>query len=663
MRVVLHQALYGYDQGHKQLAASTNIDREAGRVLRAVTDLKVGSPDRTYLTVVPLPSLAKHAFVRTWSAGSGFRPGSVWSHVLLMSSADLEAASDLNALLSAFVRPDVEHPGAVADVRERYREPMTVDLSSVGGRTSSVVHRVARGVIEAAYGPLQRSDVVVDRASEHESLLLDLLTQEWPALRRSTAVRTRHRKTESSAAAFAVEIVERSSTKPMTSAQHDWEWAELLAWDLEIPNGDARRWLHRFGPDAGIDRRSVPPLVAVCVHARAGNVESVLDSLVLNFPEPTMMPTLKHELFGAADPHVDGVGWPVMEEERIALAMRIADHLDTGQLDLPERFSAVLQRDESAAIELVGGSDWSDLSDALRQGLLGVLVLGLTPSGVARAVIEQEGLADELLLARPDAWAERVLWSSPSGARRLQNVLATVDADQLSATFLDLVLNGPTDAAMLVAQSNPTLWWALLAPKAAEALIQNSSAVKRAGKILALIPTEGLGDPPFGLESRAQRQLIVNVAPPDRELWRRIDPAELLDILLDQSADPKGSRLASQVLAIASAEQSKNLGLRERAWLATFSEVHRGLEGNGAPAGSERTLDRALPGGSNWDWCGRLREGLARIAVDANWTPERIHEQARGAGDYTTDVAERVKRRVDKNNGGLLEGLVRLFWP
>jgi hypothetical protein len=81
----------------------------------------------------------------------------------------------------------------------------------------------------------------------------------------------------------------------------------------------------------------------------------------------------------------------------------------------------------------------------------------------------------------------------------------------------------------------------------------------------------------------------------------------------------------------------------------------------GPPKGTERTLDRTLPGGPRWDWCGRLREGLARVAVDGRWDLGLIHTVASGAADFSDDVARRVEGRTRDKSGTFLEELWSLF--
>jgi hypothetical protein len=78
------------------------------------------------------------------------------------------------------------------------------------------------------------------------------------------------------------------------------------------------------------------------------------------------------------------------------------------------------------------------------------------------------------------------------------------------------------------------------------------------------------------------------------------------------------------------------------------------------PTGAVRTLDKALPPGPKWDWCGRLREGLARVAIDGDWDPERIQVVASGAGDFSYDVARRIKKLTDHSES-FLQALKSLF--
>src|SRR5215213_2341851 len=104
----LDQALHGYENGHRLLAASAELVSADRRVLARQTD----SPDAgrvagwdALLTGHPLPSGA-FALSMTWPAPEMPRPGCVWTHTLLIDFADIAVIASLSDLDNLFRGPN-----------------------------------------------------------------------------------------------------------------------------------------------------------------------------------------------------------------------------------------------------------------------------------------------------------------------------------------------------------------------------------------------------------------------------------------------------------------------------------------------------------------------------------------------------------------------------
>src|SRR5262249_10651964 len=85
--VRVDQALHGYEDGHRLLAGSRPLPRDAERTMLVLSDLSgSGSIDgfESYLTGYALPSAGAYALARTWVALEMPRPGCVWTHTLLL---------------------------------------------------------------------------------------------------------------------------------------------------------------------------------------------------------------------------------------------------------------------------------------------------------------------------------------------------------------------------------------------------------------------------------------------------------------------------------------------------------------------------------------------------------------------------------------------------
>ena len=102
------QALHGYRNGHELLATSHRLSRDGSRILLELSDLS-GPAARThgfesYITGYPVPGEHLYAIARTWLATEGGRPGSVWTHTLLLTPEQL-ATIDLVNVTKWFRRP------------------------------------------------------------------------------------------------------------------------------------------------------------------------------------------------------------------------------------------------------------------------------------------------------------------------------------------------------------------------------------------------------------------------------------------------------------------------------------------------------------------------------------------------------------------------------
>ncbi len=107
--IFLDQALFGYSEGHRQLASSIRLPSLDIYQLAAASDFAGGLEDDQfdgYLTGLALAESRTYALIKTWPAPEMPRPGCVWSHVLFLSRKQLSSIVSLVELESLFRRPD-----------------------------------------------------------------------------------------------------------------------------------------------------------------------------------------------------------------------------------------------------------------------------------------------------------------------------------------------------------------------------------------------------------------------------------------------------------------------------------------------------------------------------------------------------------------------------
>jgi|SynMetStandDraft_2_1070026.scaffolds.fasta_scaffold00035_90 hypothetical protein len=244
----IEQIVHGYDRGHRELAASVALDEESRATMLVMSDLivdQVLDGDRSYLACYPLRNAAMHVLARTWPAGPNYRPGSVWTHSLLLNYQALAQFTDLVSLASYLRRPDrdlrrVQRPIRVRDeprpLEEGFDEA-TAKVAIAGLYRSPASEQIVR---------------IPDRgAAANEALALALWRQGWPGLRRDFAFVT--------GAAERLRELDARCILRFTPEEIDPpdldEGQEILARDLpERSQTSLRRFLSRYAVESSDPR-------------------------------------------------------------------------------------------------------------------------------------------------------------------------------------------------------------------------------------------------------------------------------------------------------------------------------------------------------------------------------------------------------------------------
>ena len=109
--LVLEQALFGYEDGHRLLQSSFRLTGYEKDLLLQLSDLAPGISrlrEEGYWTGMPLHESSKYALLRTWPAPEKSRPGCVWTHVIIVPFEYLDTEVDWTRLTTRFVRPSSE---------------------------------------------------------------------------------------------------------------------------------------------------------------------------------------------------------------------------------------------------------------------------------------------------------------------------------------------------------------------------------------------------------------------------------------------------------------------------------------------------------------------------------------------------------------------------
>lgn len=260
--VALEQALHGYEDGHRLLAASTELTADDRRLLARQTD----SPDagrvpnwEALLAGHPLPS-GRFALSMTWPAPEMPRPGCVWTHTLILDQDTLASAS--GELLRLFRRP----AGPEFSI-EDYRAALTlrgaeaVESPPTTVRWSEVL---AWSVFEPPERPVRAFRMNLPDDERHE-LLVGLWTVGWPDLRAAfsfcDAPRTQRLlddrpfdlQLHHSSRVDEAEAVDARVLRGIPEADSP-SWARQLAREMLRPT-ELTKLINQYGPDLGTNRK------------------------------------------------------------------------------------------------------------------------------------------------------------------------------------------------------------------------------------------------------------------------------------------------------------------------------------------------------------------------------------------------------------------------
>lgn len=139
--MTVHQALWGYSNGHHLLSSSATLSASSRKLLETLTDLSGSDASNAfdgYLTGCFLPSDEYYALSKTWLAPEMERPGCVWTHTILLETG---AAAHWNRLDfdNLFCRPQQSE----ASCQVHYSIPLSLNTVPLSPTTQAVADALA----------------------------------------------------------------------------------------------------------------------------------------------------------------------------------------------------------------------------------------------------------------------------------------------------------------------------------------------------------------------------------------------------------------------------------------------------------------------------------------------------------------------------------------
>ncbi|MFC8850715.1 hypothetical protein [Micromonospora sp. NPDC057141] len=303
---VVEQALFGYRNGHRLLASSVALDADIERLLTRLSDTTGAATTSSfdgYLSGYPL-SDGRYVLSRTWAAIEMPRPGSVWTHALLIPPTVFRALRTPMAVVDELRRPTEDRlkqfTSAIPAGRFLSASGVSPSLSpSAANRWAPVISQLYSTDSATVWTTAESTEVV-------ERDLLAIWWHQWPALRRRFSFclgATGPRRLDKRAFDLLIVPVSRARTavadlgQPAKAADGHSPHNRLLLADLQ---GSAPKEFGKFLRFCAAEthRRSAGMALAQ-VWTRAASHESLheLANLVAEtYPDPTSMRRLKRLL-------------------------------------------------------------------------------------------------------------------------------------------------------------------------------------------------------------------------------------------------------------------------------------------------------------------------------------------------------------------------------
>jgi len=586
---MIHQLLYGYDDGHRLLRGSTNLSSQANLRLLGATDADPGAEATMLVTGIPLPSEQFYALCFTWRAPEMVRPGSVWGHVLLLSPSHLLADESPYRFAALARRPARE---ALHVYDTPIDEPLFEDDRIP---VSGVFEAVAAATLGPGYGRVAMVGDL-DEAARSFGYIWGL---QWPALRARFAFRTRDvgRLTQDKAVVAVRKV--QGQRRPLED-RYEFEALAVVVHDMLTDGAGLHNFLSVFGPQTAPTMRNFGILATIHAAYMRERYTEARQTVEEHFPTPDQAAVLKFELFGPSRYRPSAENAIV----RSLLGARV-DAWNVDDLHLAERLQVWLRAHDVQAL-------LSELSVTPPRATEEILAAHFAREGTLPELLQllegRRTLFDGVLrrsprfLHFPEAWARLSLSDS-------ERLLAALE---LSIGVLEAAVLGHKAEAAIAAYGHAE-------PLGLLSSVRNFDLARR---LLLEVPLRA--DDWLMLPARV---VLFAAASTPEALAARSAQTTVREALIIESVnrDDIWLRAAASLLKSRRAAPDESL-------LETFGHLHRAMTENRLPSAAWRQLDAILPPGN--DPSRRLRQYLLRVGERNGWGKEQIEQALAAAGPF-----------------------------
>jgi hypothetical protein len=664
-KFVIQQTLHGYSDGHRLVASSCRLPRDAESQMLILSDLSgPGGGDQfdPYLTGYPLESAGRYALACTWPAPEMKRPGCVWTHTLLLGDELLAEMNNPEEFLKLFNRPNAS--SGFGDYVGGMRVP---ELFGARDRRTGPVDDwtiwLGPHLLQAIYGSAPPFTVLaVPRYAAAEMPILSAWRLQWPSLRArftfcggARAVRTVEGGPMALQAAMDRDVrrLDRGAEPPaLVSADlapvgrsEEWFDAAVAAWSAH----DARNlvgFFNRLGkviPGNPCLFRPVAATYAILGHSP--NADAVARELVSyvakEFPESKEGCEFKQAFLGLSSV----TGLPELAVLRAFAETERFGAFEPDMLSIRPRSAALWESRDSAwglMSRLLAG-----MNTPLSEMVLGGLIEGM-PQDMLVAALDTGGEVLEGFVRRSPRIATTPLYWSPPAQRQARAARALAATGDGASEILPLIVNAALDAG--ADPSDPSLvdvFGDRSVPVALEWLDGNGARASRLPggwqSSLRRKPTQMLGwlCGKETVREETARFILSGIdfaaVFPSRELTVAL--TRFLAVI-EAAGMENSAMIGCGALKVALAASSSN-GTELAA--ACLDVVYRAALNSRVPNDAWWKVSSELPRGylwQDWDRCERLRKAVAERFTEGRWPASALPSLTSDEAIFDALVAE-----------------------
>lgn len=462
----IHQFLHGYSDGHRLIEGSLKLPNDAALLMLRMSDLSGSSVVKGfehYLTGYPLDSISGYALAMTWYASEMPRPGSVWTHTLVLPMQTMAAIPSLASLIGLFKRP----------LRDSIKGQYTSTLSlhnfpindSHQGRPIDALGQL-NSLFFAYYQQSPSSPVVVASRTSDEfaDAIFALWSQQWPGLRQQFAFCTgsfaarslpdRSFDIQCSPPTLAKDVARELAIDriavPIVSPDRDGLFSDVLKTAIEdaaTPNGGVFRQYLWMVADA-TSRRADFVAYARIFDAldKKAEAATVVEIIAEAFPEASAGSGLKMRLVGGH--HTKHLSAECPQQDILFALATTEKHssFDIGSAlsdDLPAR---LFTESPYRTRQLVADLFLSNLNP-FGDELLTTLVRAMDVNDAQEVVSDQPQFLPALFRGNPALAGSAALWSKAGDRRNelMDSLIAQEIRPELVSRIVAALLNSGSD--------------------------------------------------------------------------------------------------------------------------------------------------------------------------------------------------------------------------